>query len=522
MRATVIRFAPMALPFLAVLGTALLTRPATPPPVGGLDSAVEMFYSYWQSQHGLELRGHYSWTLQTFHPGPLYPWVSALGGSAAAVTLGGAWFAWGAWFAVVVASVFAYTAAWQIIRTLVTPPLADLAGVALVAWMLLNGEGDWFSHVTLNTPHWGPSLSPPFSALAVAATWKVLRDTNGWGGAVALLSTGLLAQTTIGVTPLAGVLSLLVIAALVRRCDRRSLMLAAGGAAVGWWWFPARALAEGLLFMFPSAGTSPVQPGLDSGDDPISIRYAFRAVTEHTGLHPTLAALVTAFFLALAVHRLRRRRFELALVVALVLTGWAQILLLYPQQYTAYQSAWVEPMWIAGAVFAAAAVLCRLSLFRRPPLASGSPLVRLISSAALSTGFVVLLASPGQLDPDRSLNLPYEAFPSSTFTTVEQQIAASGADGTLVLAFGPAPELHGAAAMWFATRGVSVCLADVASQAGDRSPLDRIRCTDRELADARFWFMTDTATVEVAGLLRSSSVFPYRGVQRWDLYEAAR
>jgi hypothetical protein len=522
MRSAPVRFAPVVLAFLAVVGAALLTRPDTPPPAGGLDSAVEMFYPYWQSQHGLELGGHYSWTLQTFHPGPLYPWVSVLGGASASVTFGGAWFAWGAWLAVVAVSVLAYAAGWRVTRTLVAAPLADLAAITLAAWMLLHDGGDWFSHVTLNTPHWGPSLSPPFAALAIVSTWKTVRVPNGRSAALALLSTGLLAQTTIGVTPLAAVLSVLVVTALVTVRSGRAFVIAGSGAVAGWWWFVARAVSEGPLFMLPPAGASPVQPGLDASDDPVDIEFAFRAITEHTGLHPVVAALVTAAILLLAVRRLRGRRRELVLVVVLVLTGWGQIFLLYPQRYTAYQSAWVEPVWVAGVVFAVAALLHRLATSRGASCSAGSPLSGRLSAAGLAVAFALLLAAPGRLDAGRALNMPYEEFPSSVFTTVEQRYAASGNGGPLVLAFGPAPELHGAAAMWFVTRGVPVCLADVASQPGGRSPLDRIQCSERDLADARFWFVSDTAAVEPAGVLETSAAFPYRGAQRWELYETTR
>ena len=506
---------PAFMPAIAVLITALASRPSAPPPVGGLDSAVEMFFPYWQSRHGLELAGHYSWTLQTFHPGPLYPWLSVLGGSLSSAALGSPWFAWGAWLAVAAAVVVAYTTAWIIARTIVRPAVADTAFAAIIVWALTRGDGEWFSHITLNTPHWGPTLSPPFALLAIVTTWKALRHPSPGTHAGALLSTGLLAQTTIGVTPLAATLALLVIVGMFqRRRARRHLAAATAAAVAGWWWVLARAATEGPLFFLPPAGTSPVQPGLDGGSDPISAQWAARAVSEHTGVHPAAAAVITAGLLVVA--RLRRRRSETLLAAVVAAIGWGQIFLLFPQRFTAYQSAWVEPVWVGGVVMAVAVLAGRSALMRR--LAPS----RRLCSAAAGLAFAAYLAAPGNLDPARALNLPYEAFPAEVFERVATAVTADGKTATLVVRLGPAPELHGAAAMWFSTRDIGVCLSDVASQPGGRSPLDRLRCTVEDQAGAGYVLVADTAAAVPGGEPLWGISFPYRGAQRWELYRASQ
>ena len=491
----------------------LARRPRTAPPAAGLDTSIETFYAWWQASHGLEVRGNFSWTSRSFHPGPVYNWVMVAGGRSAESLWGAPWFAWGAWAAQVLAIMVAFTFSWWYLRRALGPKVATSTAAALLGWYAVFGPGEWWPHVTLAQPSWVGAMLPALLAATLAAALATVMTR--WVGGVShtLVWAGLATQNHISAFPLA--LASVVAVFVATRSEgaagevriRRALAV-----LIGWWWLPVRVVTDGAGFFLPGPGGSQIQPGPLPEPSRIAWRWAEHAMAMHTGL-PWWAALVAAVaLLALAYRGLNTVAFGFVTFVAV----WAFVasMALFPQLYSAWQSSWVEPVWLTALVTAAGHGVLRFRARRGGDLAPpgwqrSSALTVVVFLAAAVTAVV----RPGAFDGARALNDPQEQFPLAMYDTAISE--ATSRSLPVVLALGTNPERHATALLWLEGHAVQACTLDV-DPADGRNPIARDHC-DRVDTSRAIWLVNDSTkrAVPLEGYVEMARADRYQTANDW-------
>ena len=508
-----------ALTFLTTLmvtvALLLARRPRTAPPAAGLDTSIETFYAWWQAHHGLEVRGNFSWTSRSFHPGPVYNWVMVAGGRTAEELWGAPWFAWGAWAAQVLVIVGAFTASWWYLRRALGPKVATTSAAALLGWYSAFGPGEWWPHVTLAQPSWVGAMLPALLAATLASALATV--TTRWVGGVAhtVFWAGLATQNHISATPLA--VASVAAAFLATRGEgstggvrvRRTMAV-----LVGWWWLPVRIVSDGAGFFLPGPGGSQIQPGPLPEPSYIAWRWAEHAMAMHTGLPWWLAIVAAGTLLALAYRQLDTVAFGFVGFVAV----WAVLasMALFPQLYSAWQSSWVEPVWLTALVTAAGHVIHRYKEKRGLGLASQEQ--RGTSALAVAVFLVAAITAvtrPDAFDGAKALNDPPEQFPQALYDTTIRE--ASSRTLPVVLALGENPERHATALLWLEGHGVQACTLDV-EPADGKNPIVRDHCNEVDTTRA-IWLVNDATkeAVPVEGYVEKARADRYQTANEWRL-----
>ena len=511
----------LLLPTLAIVSVAVLTRPAVAPGAAGLDASIDLYFPWRQSLDGLSLRGVFSWTLLSFHPGPAVNWTMVTGGASLGSLLGPAWFPFGAWLGLLVMSSLAMTSAARFVHIRFGFYPAALSLVSVFTWYLLQGPGEWWKHLAFAQPVWNASFLAPAVCAAVAAVVAMcdskeravpVRAKRAAAVGVGLWS-GIAAQVHLSIVPFAVSLVLVGGAMAWRKSLRRPFLI---GAGLGWSFLPLRIATDGLLFWRPAPGVSSDQPG----PLPVIHQSWLESVDRISRAHTLLPAVVLAFIsvvFVVAVVIDGRRSWSSRHVIALVVValGWLQLLAFHPGPYNAYHTAWMEPVWLTAIAIALYQLVARVA---RPLPRQRELPIRALTCVAVLACVTLGLSVHHTLDGSRSLNDPQEPFPTRAFTEVLETMERS--PGPLKLALGPNPERHATALEWFAMRGVEVCSLDVASPdntALGSSPLDGARCSADQRATPGFVLSTDSTDERVVADTLLSWDFTFQHTAGWAM-----
>lgn len=349
------------------------------------DYSVDLVWAQQQLTHGIEWHGHFSRTLDSFHPGPLYLWILVVATWLSNLT---GWFTpeLGGYYLLTYSAVlFSAAAVFTLTKASRKPAVGYGVAIALaIAQYPTASDAQHYSSARIGGWLWAPYLMPWVmllllcTAVTLALQW---RWAPAWASAAALLASQVYLVYAVIAVP---VFFFAAFAAYKNRTDRRARLayLSSGIFAIP---YLVRLVTEGPLFWVPRRYSLDGSTRFDYSAPGFHFENGLQSLQLHSGL-PGLVALVLALaalvlFLVFGVRRQEHRRvlFTLAAILAL---GVLQILFLYPSPLQNYQTNWTEPAWqaLVGGSVALAAYRFRPSRIALPFIASLALLGMLVFS----------------------------------------------------------------------------------------------------------------------------------------------
>ena len=301
------------------------------------DGATDLLWARHQLEHGLALNGHWSNSLGTTHPGPMYLYTMMLGGVLARTA--------GVSFDVGAFALLMMVTGWIVALTATavgraSGRLRNAWAVFLAAWVVAlapvtDPDAGW---PRIGWPTWG-GMSPAWLLAAVVVGGWLLTGTWRYRHAFVWLMTGLAVQQylpAIGFTIPVVAVSLWQV---FRRRSGRPGAIDLVAVAAGWGPLVLRAVLQGPAVFLPTR----ILGDHTAGDNTLADGAA--TVGFHLFGIPGPVAVATHVVVAVAAAAMvlmspGRRRLSL-IVFFVSIAGLAQQLIVWPAPVNRYQSAWV-------------------------------------------------------------------------------------------------------------------------------------------------------------------------------------